>query len=445
MHGRIVVIGGIVEILRAAHEAGLEVVLVHNPGGAAPGSEKYCTEILEADFKNDYETVQRLVVERHRERPFDRVFSLTENGLVPAARLNALLGLGGNSVESVRLLKDKAAMRRRLAERGAGTAVRHRVVRSCSELVQFWRELDGPVFVKPTDSAGSIGVFRAADLDGIREGWARLRALGRGEALAEEFLEGPEFSVEGFLWEGRHHVVAITNTLLSDGFYELGHSMPAALPPEVTGQIHEVVAELLDAVGLTEGPTHSEVRLTPSGPRIIESHNRMGGERLHELMEMAFGLDVTRLSVTVPLGIEPLPRMTDLGTRGAAIRHILPAPGRVVAISGVEEATAAAPELRIRIGAEVGDSVGAVVDGVTRDRVGCYVLAAGADVAAAEEACAAVLDTVRIDTVRVDSVGVDAVGIDTVGIDAGPGAGVPGPRLSVDGSKSLVPTGSSHG
>lgn len=171
--GRIVVIGGLIEILQAADDLGLEVVLIHNPGGVPPGAERHCAEILEVDFKNDYETVERLIVERHRRRPFERVFSLTENGLVPAARVNELLGLGGNSVESVRLLKDEAAMRRHLAGTDLDT-VRHRTVRSAAELDDFRQRIGAPVFVKPTDSAGSIGIFRVDDAEDAKEGWRRL-------------------------------------------------------------------------------------------------------------------------------------------------------------------------------------------------------------------------------------------------------------------------------
>ncbi|MGW2317454.1 ATP-grasp domain-containing protein [Streptomyces sp. NPDC001680] len=399
-HGRVVVIGGLVEILQSAHDLGLEVVLIHHPGMVPGGAEEYCAEILEVDFKNDYETVEKLVVERHRVRPFRRVFSLTENGLLPAARLNALLGLGGNSVESVRLLKDKAAMRRRLAGTELGV-VRHRTVRGEVDIMEFRREIAGPVFVKPTDSAGSIGVFRVDDDTDARQAWRRLTASGRNRALAEEYLDGPEFSVEGFCWNGRHQVITITHTLLHPEFYELGHSMPAAVDPAATRDIHATVARLMELVGLTEGPTHTEVRLTSRGPRIIESHNRIGGERIHELMEMAFGVDVTRMSVAVPLGLEPMPELADLGTCGAAMRHLLPEPGRVTAISGLAAVPRDDPTLRLRMGLRVGDDVAPVTDGVTRDRVGCYVLAAGAGVEDAERRCREVLDTVRITTARV--------------------------------------------
>ncbi|MFD7979008.1 ATP-grasp domain-containing protein [Streptomyces sp. NPDC059071] len=395
--GRIAVIGGLVEPLQAAHDLGLDVVLIHHPGGVPSGAEDYCAEILEVDFKNEYDTVERLIVERHRQAPFRRVFSLSENGLVPAARINELLGLGGNSVASVRLLKDKAAMRRHLAGTELDT-VRHTTVYSAADLDDFRHSVGGPVFVKPTDSAGSIGVFRVDDTEDAKEAWRRLTATGREEALAEEYLDGPEFSVEGFCADGRHQVITITHTLLHPTYYELGSSMPAAVAPDAAEAIHRTVNRLIEAVGLTEGPTHTEVRLTPRGPRVIESHNRIGGGRIHELMAMAFGIDVPRMSIAVPLGLEPVPDLTDLGTRGAAMRYIVPEPGRVTAVSGLTEVPADDPDLRLSIGLGIGDDVAAVVDGVSRDKVACHVLAAGEDVTAAERRCAEVLDTVRITT-----------------------------------------------
>ena len=204
--------------------------------------------------------------------------------------------------------------------------------------------------------------------------------------------------MEGFLWQGTHHVIAITETLLSPTFFELGHTMPADLDEPTVRAVHRAVADFLAAIGLTEGPTHTEVRVTPDGPRILESHNRIGGERIHELMQMAFGVDITRMTVAVPLGLEPMPQLPTPRQHGAAMKHLLPTPGRVVEISGVDRLPTADPTLRIRIGVGVGTEVGAVTDGVSRDAVASYVLASGPTAAAAEQRCAEVLSTVRITT-----------------------------------------------
>jgi biotin carboxylase len=128
-------------------------------------------------------------------------------------------------------------------------------------------------------------------------------------------------------------------------------------------------------VGLRNGPAHTEVKLTSRGPRVVESHNRVGGGRINELTEIAYGVDMERyalgagLDVVEPLTGSPEPR------GGAAVRVLTPEPGRVVAVTGLEAVRAdpAYVDLRLKVGP------GDVVPPLTwnEDKVG-HVVARGA-------------------------------------------------------------------
>lgn len=115
--------------------------------------------------------------------------------------------------------------------------------------------------------------------------------------LAEEFLSGHEVSVEGFSQDGVHSVVAVTDKLLGEGgsgFIEAGHSVPARVDEAIRQGIVDLTGRLLDAVGLVEGPSHTEIMITDAGLRIIESHNRAGGDNIPELVRLAYGVDLVR-------------------------------------------------------------------------------------------------------------------------------------------------------
>lgn len=77
-------------------------------------------------------------------------------------------------------------------------------------------------------------------------------------------------------------------------------STPSRVAVPWLPELRALTVRLLDAVGLIEGPSHSEFVLTPDGPRVLESHARLGGHALPELVRRAFGLDLARMMLTVP-------------------------------------------------------------------------------------------------------------------------------------------------
>ena len=392
---RVAVIGGQADILRATAHYGLDTVLFHAPGRAAPEAAELCEQVVEVDLL-DEEAIATSVREAHAERPFRRVLTLTEPGLVPAARLNTELGLGGNSPRTAELLKDKSAMRELLADTGL-SPVRHRVVQDVAELAAFVAELGGPAIIKPLDHGGSADVQRVDTAADAAAAWREVEGVGRSRMLAEEFLEGPEISLEALSVAGRHTVVALTDKLLGPRFIEFGQAVPAELSPELTEASIALTRALLDAVGLIEGPSHTELKLTPVGPRIVESHNRTGGDSIPELVELAHGVDLVRLSVGVPLGLETWDEAAPPATGGAAIRFIEAEPGTVTAV----HRPAADPE---GVSVQLKATEGTVVPPLTWsvDRVCGHVIATGADAAEAIERCGQALRDIAVITTPAD-------------------------------------------
>ncbi|HEY5833873.1 MAG TPA: ATP-grasp domain-containing protein [Streptomyces sp.] len=388
------VLGGRANVVEAAHDADVSVVWLHQPGSFDDQVRKICERVVEIDLA-DVAAVERTVEDLHGERAFDLVISLTEECLLMAARLNERLGLGGNTVRTVTLLKDKALMRRRLAEVGL-SPVRSQVVTDAGALTRFMARVAGPVVLKPSTGAGSVQVFRLESPEQAEQVWSRL-AAGGGPVpamLAEEFLTGREISVEAFSHQGVHTVVATTDKTLTENFVEVGHTIPAALDDDTFAEVAGLVTAFLDTVGLTVGPSHTEVKLTPAGPRIVESHNRIGGGSLNDLIRLARGVDFARLSVTVPLGLETVPQ-PPYADRGAAVRFVQPPAGVVRGVHGEREAAAVeGAELRSLT------TAGAVVPPLrsSLDRVNGYVVASGRDAAEAVRRCEQVLRTVQVDT-----------------------------------------------
>ncbi|MFD9904845.1 ATP-grasp domain-containing protein [Streptomyces sp. NPDC059063] len=362
---RVLVVGGRPAHVRKARELGLDVVHAQFPDAYGDGHRPHVDQALLLDYV-DTDRLLPLVRTLHEAHPFRAAVSLFELGLLPAARINEALGLGGESVATVELLMDKGRMRRHLAARGI-SPVAAAVGRSTQDVREFAAAHGLPIIVKPIRESGSLGVFRVrdrADVDTVAERFRSLddRQWGAGDLacadsfdafLMEEFLEGPEISVETLTFDGRHVVVAVTDKETGGpGFVEVGHAQPSGCPPETLREVTHLVTDFLDAVGLRGGPAHTEIKLTARGPRIVESHNRVGGDRINELTELAHGVDMERYALSAGLGLmEPLATSPE-PRGGAAVRFLTPEPGRVVEVTGVDAVRAdpACVDLQLEVG-----------------------------------------------------------------------------------------------
>ncbi|MDK1476542.1 ATP-grasp domain-containing protein [Streptomyces sp. 549] len=333
---RIAVVGGRPAPVHGARETGIDITLVHAEGQFDPAeAEPHCTRILTCDITRTSALLE-LLRPLHEAEPFDRVLTTTELSAVAVGEVNAELGLPGTPPEVSRVIQDKALTRQALDRHGL-SPVRHRRIGSAAEAVEFLAEVGDRIVLKPAQGAGSLHINVVSDAESAARAVRDIEDFGYGGVLAEEYLEGPVVSVEAFSSQGRHVVLGVSEYQVNEHFVEWECSVPsdAALPD--LAELHQVTAAVLDAVGLTDGPSHSEFVLTPAGPRLLETHNRLSGAGIPEMVHRATGWDPARLFMTVPLGIDRLPEEAPTAKQGAAIRFLDAAPGRIRAIVGVEE------------------------------------------------------------------------------------------------------------
>ncbi|WP_242891030.1 ATP-grasp domain-containing protein [Actinomadura litoris] len=349
---RVAVIGGQPHAVAAAKELGIDVVLVHEEGRYEEEFADHCEQIIHAPI-TDVQALLAALEPEHRRRPFDRVLTTSEDGAVATSELCQALGLPGTSPRTSRIVKDKAAMRQCLAEHDL-SPVRHQVVRSADSLTDFLYTVNGRIVVKPVDGVASIQIHVADTAEDAAVAWKQLQEAGHGAALAEEFLEGPVVSVDTFSHEGRHLAIGMSEYRMNDRFAEWEVSTPSRVAAPHVEVLRAMTYRLLDAVGLTDGPAHSEFILTPDGPRVLETHNRLAGSGAPELVRRVSGLSLSRMFLSVPLGIEELPQDPPEWTSGAAIQFFVPSPGRITAITGLDQvAESGARVLRVPAGVTV--------------------------------------------------------------------------------------------
>lgn len=402
MTGRVLVLGGgVAEILQAPLRLGLEVAFVQRPEAMTPALEKLSHAWHVAPFEDHREMV-RLAERLHGQAPFDCVVSFTELGLIPAALIGERLALPGASrVTTTELLRDKSRMREHLNRTGF-SPVLSKVCHTPEEARRFAGEVGYPVVLKPRESSGSLGVRRAAspgEVDGAFGAAARQSA----GVLVEEFLDGPEVSVEAFSFAGRHVIVAVTGKQVTANYVESGHVVPAMSGEEDTAQVRELVTAFLDLVGVTDGPSHTEVIVTRKGPRIVESHDRLGGDKIFRLVQLAYGVDLVSWCYEWPLHLMAAPAEPPRRTGAACIRYLLPTPGRVTAIRGAESPADDEAVDEYELTVSVGDEVLPLT--CSLDRVG-HVITKGAEPRSALAAAERVTSAIQVETTPIDGLAV---------------------------------------
>ncbi|MEU3853760.1 ATP-grasp domain-containing protein [Streptomyces sp. NPDC029554] len=292
-------------------------------------------------------------------RPLDGVICWDETWIEQTAQVAAALGLPGGDRRCVERCRDKYRTRTALDAAGVpqprSVLVSHR-----EEALAVAADIGYPVVVKPRALAGSFGVVRAdspADLvraveftDASGE-WAPDLPTHERNILVEEFARGPEISVDSVVHRGTVTPVCLARKEVGFApyFEETGHVVDPDDPLWSDETLAGVVTRTHAALDFTDGVTHTEIRLTPAGPKVIEVNARIGGGMIPLLNLMGGGPDLALAAADVACGRPPRLRTTTALRRVAAIRFYYP-PGDDSLIEEVRFEMSGLPEEVVRCG-----------------------------------------------------------------------------------------------
>ncbi|MFC5720438.1 ATP-grasp domain-containing protein [Streptomyces gamaensis] len=299
--------------------------------------------VLTADT-NDPDTLLPHIAELHRALRFDGVLTSCDYYLPTAARVAARLGLPGPPVRAVTDACRKDATRRVLDAAGL-PGPRFAVRADLASATEAARELGFPLVLKPVDLCAGMYVRAVADeneLAAAHRALAGFPVNARGQrrdprVLLEEVLHGPEVSVETVTFAGTTHVVGVTDKSVggAPAFVETGHMFPAALDAAQREAATTTAVRALEALGLDNAVAHTEIKLTPDGPRVVEVNPRPAGNRITELVRHVTGVDLAAACVDLALGRAPDLTARTTGLRSAAIGFLLPeTPGILDRVDG---------------------------------------------------------------------------------------------------------------
>ncbi|MGW2404053.1 ATP-grasp domain-containing protein [Streptomyces sp. NPDC001739] len=278
------------------------------------------------DLRN-HESVQAAAERLSRRHPIRGVLTWDEYLLVSAARLAQSLHLPGNRDWAMRACRNKAQTQEKFDQLGVPSAASIPVL-MLAEARRAAVGIGYPVVLKPAAHAGSVGVVRVDHPAELPKSWRYVSETSKGQGsegtgvLVEEYLDGPEISVECVTENGRTTPVALARKDLTAPpyFEEIGHTVTADDP--LLDEVSPLASQALAALGVTHGVSHVEMRLTDSGPRIIEVNARLAGDMIPRLVQLATGVDLVAAATDLALGLSP--RLTPSHARTAAIRIFYP-------------------------------------------------------------------------------------------------------------------------
>lgn len=304
------------------------------------------------------------------------------------------LGLKGISTDAALKATDKEKMIQAFKENNVNTPWYYTITANES-IDSYLDSLIYPCILKPSDNSGSRGVTLVRKKEELYPALLYSRQNSRsGTVIAEEYMQGPEVSVEVMMIDGNAHVLAVTDKLTTGAphFVEMGHSQQSQLDCNSIMAIKKLAGDALRALGIQTGPGHVEIILTESGPKMVELGARLGGDFItSDLVPLSTGVDM--LEATLLLACGEKPKLMPIYDKGSAIRFI-PAPeGRIKKITGISKARLAAGIIKVELLKSEGDIVPSLSSSL--DRVG-YVIAQAESAEKAVELCEVALDMIQI-------------------------------------------------
>ena len=268
--------------IQQAKEMGLHVIAVDMNPDAIGFKESgiQCEVISTIDIP--------AVLKCAKENAIDGIMTLASDMPMQTVALVAEeLGLVGISKETALKATNKAFMRDALQDCNVPIPLYHRV-NDYQGFLEAVNDIVGRGYkciVKPADNSGSRGVdlLKSQTPENLQKAYDYSKTFSRtGELVVEEYMEGSEVSVETLSINGICHVIQITDKITTGVpyFVEMGHSQPSMLSEKIKEEIAEVAKAANKALDIMDGPSHTEIKVTKDGPKIVELGARLGGDNI---------------------------------------------------------------------------------------------------------------------------------------------------------------------
>lgn len=325
-----------VPVIKKAKEMGFYVI-------AADGDEnavglRYADKPIVVNITSEVDVLQVAKEEKIN----GVIHPCSEVAMTVMGRINDEFGLSGITYKTALCATNKHLMREAFKKVGAPSPQSHCFDNEEEAWKCFNNEFSNSGILKPSRNSGSRGIYkikRGILQKEFNESFQRSIMESRDKSvMLEEFIEGPEFSVEIIVWNHQVYVLTVTDKKTTDApfFVELGHNQPSIFSQKVQNLVKSAAIAGVRALGVNNCACHAEVKFQDGKAYIMEIGARLGGDFIStELTHLSTGIDMVAAAINCALGIEPNLNPTE-SKCGVCIRYFCPKPGKLVGIKNIE-------------------------------------------------------------------------------------------------------------
>lgn len=330
-----------VPIIKRAREMGYYVIAADgNPNavGLQYADKQICANIT---------SEEEMVAIAKQEQIDGVIHPCSEVSMNVMGRIHDELNLSGVSRKQAVVATNKHLMREAFKKGDAPSPISI-LAKSAEDAWEQFMAMPGDAILKPSRNSGSRGIAKVSKgSNGVsevsKEDFYKLYDIALEESrdnsvLIEQFIEGPEFSVEIIVWEGKVNVLTITDKKTTEAphFVELGHNQPSCFPEETVALIKDAAVRGVKALGVDKCACHAEVKVQDGKAYLMEIGARMGGDFISTVLtRLSTGIDMVAAAIDCALNIKP-DLTPKAAPQGVCIRYFCPKPGKLVSISNTE-------------------------------------------------------------------------------------------------------------
>ncbi|TQF02416.1 ATP-grasp domain-containing protein [Kitasatospora acidiphila] len=238
---------------------------------------------------------------------FDDIISFHDSYQIQLDLVRAEAGMTSRRIDTLLCLSDKTRFK-------AHPAVREHITRhlqldaslkapAALELVQE-AGLSFPIVLKPSNGFYSAGVVKVDAPEAFAKAFVQVKrvctvlreSIGQSAMLAEEYLDGNEYAVDGMVSDGQVISLQVHRKwppLVGPLFHEIAYYTEPFDPEQGTG-FTALLESVIPGVGLDNSPFHAEFRFDAEGRlRILELAPRLcgGGTTTYQQLRICTGMD----------------------------------------------------------------------------------------------------------------------------------------------------------
>lgn len=356
----------------------------------------------------DIEGSVRVAKQQHQMTPISGVLTVGTDASMTVAAVASALNLPGIKFEDAEAATNKIKMRMRFKEHNVPSPA-FLPVWSIKDAKKAIKIIEPPCVIKPADNMGARGVMRVNNANDLPDAFRFAKAASpSGELLIEELMLGPELSIDAIIHNEEIYFTGIADRIIEHEplFIETGHNMPTAMDTKTIDQVKDVMIQGIRALGITHGAAKGDIKLTDRGPMIGELAARLsGGFMSAYTFPLHSGVNLMRAAIEVAMGQEP-GNLEPVQNLVAIERAIMPDPGIVKKITGLEEALKVPGIVEIFINVKPGDRISEVVSNVGKAG---HIIATGSTLKKAEKAVEQCRNLLKIEILQEAELSMEAI------------------------------------